>query len=147
MTSSPETSELSRRHVHFAWLGLLVFLSAGLILEALHGMKVGIYLDVANATRRLMWRLAHAHGTLLSLVNLGFALSLPYLGQFSARFLTIASRCLLGSLVLMPLGFALGGVWIHGGDPGLGVLLVPPGGLLLFVGVFLTSRAARSGTR
>ena len=35
-------------------------------------------------------------------------------------------RELLGALVLLPLGFFLGGVFIYGGDPGIGVILVPP---------------------
>ena len=33
-------------------------------------------IDVDNETRRLMWRLAHAHGTLLSLLHLVYALTL-----------------------------------------------------------------------
>ena len=32
-------------------------------------------------------------------------------------------------------GFLLGGVWIHDGDPGVGVALAPVGGLLLLIGV------------
>jgi len=35
--------------------------------------------------------------------------------------------------VLMPLGFFLGGVLNSEGDPSLGILLVPPGALLLVV--------------
>ena len=53
-----------------------------------------------------------------------------------------ASRCLLAALVLIPLGFLLGGAYTHRGDPGLGILLVPPGALCLFVAVFLTARAS-----
>ena len=45
-------------------------------------------------------------------------------------------------LILLPLGFLLGGVTLHDGDPGLGVLLVPPGGLLLLVALLLTARGA-----
>jgi hypothetical protein len=141
MTASPAPDDLVRHHLRIGWWGLLASLSAGLVLEALHGFKVGLYLDVDNETRRLMWRLAHAHGTLISLVNLAFAAALPSLGSFAPAPRTLASRCLFGALLLMPAGFALGGLWIHGGDPGLGVLLVPPGGLLLFVGVALTARA------
>jgi hypothetical protein len=46
-----------------------------------------------------------------------------------------------------PLGFFLGGVFIHGGDPGIGVILVPPGGLLLFLSVLLTARASRESAK
>ena len=68
--------DLVRRHLLFGWWSLLVFLSLGLGLETLHGFKVGWYLDVANEARRLTWTLAHAHGTLLGLIHLGFAWSL-----------------------------------------------------------------------
>ena len=49
--------------------------------------------------------------------------------------------------VLMPVGFFLGGVWIYGGDPGLGVLLVPIGAAALFVAVALTARGVSSSAR
>jgi hypothetical protein len=54
----------------------------------------------------------------------------------------LASRCFIGALVLLPLGFFLSGFFTHGGDPGIGVFLVPPGELLLIAGLFLTARAA-----
>ena len=57
--------DYARRHIRFGWWSLLVFASAGLVLESLHGFKVRAYLDTSNETRRLMWTLAHAHGTLL----------------------------------------------------------------------------------
>jgi hypothetical protein len=113
----------------------------GIVLESLHGLKLGFYLDVSNEARRLLWTLAHAHGTLLSLINLVFALTLPTIPAWPERSLHLASRCLLAGLVLMPVGFFLGGCFIHDGDPGLGVLLVPPGALLVFAAIFLTARA------
>ena len=42
----------------------------------------------------------------------------------------------------MPLGFFLGGIVTYGGDPGLGALLVPIGGIVLWVGVMLIAREA-----
>ena len=141
MTAAPSPDDLARRHLRIGWWGLLVFLSAGLVLETLHGFKVGLYLDVTSEPRRLMWRLAHAHGSLLALLNVAFGAGLPLLPAFEDGARRLASRCLAGALFLMPAGFALGGIWIHGGDPGLGVLLVPPGGILLFVAVLLTARA------
>lgn len=140
-------SQLSRRHLSFGWWALLGFLSLGLLLEALHGFKIGFYLDVSNATRRLMWTLAHAHGTLLALVNVAFALTLralPSLEERQERWPQMASSCLLGASVLLPGGFFLGGVFVYGGDPGFGTLLVPPGAALLFVAVFLTARGSRA---
>jgi len=41
----------------------------------------------------------------------------------------------------MPIGFLLGGVVIHDGDPGVGGALVPVGALLLLCGVFGAARA------
>ena len=38
-------------------------------------------------------------------------------------------------------GFLLGGIQIYGGDPGIGIVLVPLGGLLLLYGVGATARA------
>ena len=136
------TAALVRLHLRVGWWALLAFLSLGLTLESLHGFKAGLYLDVSNETRRLVWTLAHAHGALLAILNLVFAATLPAMPGFGGTPRSVASRCLLGALVLLPLGFFLGGVFVHGGDPGLGVLLVPPGGLLLFVAVLLAARGA-----
>ena len=43
-----------RKHMRIGWWSLLVFLSLGLMLEALHGFKVQWYVGADNATRRLM---------------------------------------------------------------------------------------------
>ena len=131
-----------RRHLRFGWWSLLCFLTLGIVLESLHGFKVGWYLDAAHATRRLMWTLAHAHGVLLSLVHLAFAVTLPHLSPDTVRLARLASPCLIGATFFLPGGFFLGGVVIHDGDPGLGILLVPLGALFLFVGVLLTARRA-----
>jgi hypothetical protein len=121
---------------------LLAFLSLGLILETLHGFKVGFYLDVANETRRHQWTLAHAHGTLLSLVNIVFGWTVRTLPAWQGMPQKIASRCLLGASILMPSGFLLGGAVIYGGDPGLGIFLLPIGAAMLFVAVLLTARGS-----
>jgi hypothetical protein len=142
--SSP--ADASRRHLRVGWWSLLLFLTLGLVLETLSGFKVGLYLDVSNSTRRLMWTLAHTHGTLLSVLNIAFGLSIPSAPGWKESSRVLASRCFLLALGLMPLGFFLGGVRIYGGDPGLGVLLVPPGGFLLFIAVLLTARAFGSST-
>ena len=131
-----DASKLTSRHLHWGWWGLLVFLSLGIILEALHGFKIGAYLDVGNETRRLMWTLAHAHGTMLSLIHMAFALSLPHLSSMAQRKARRMSGCLIGASILMPGGFFLGGWVTYGGDPGLGIFLLPIGAFLLFMGVF-----------
>jgi len=120
-----------------------MFVLLGLTLETLHGFKIGWYLDVSNETRRLMWTLAHTHGTLLSILNIVFGLSVPKIIDWQGSSRTLASRCMLASLFLLPTGFLLGGVFINGGDPGLGILLVPPGALLLLTGAALTALATR----
>ncbi len=131
-----------RRHLSFGWWLLLAFLTLGVSLEAMHGFKVGWYLDVANQTRRLMWTLAHAHGTVLALVHLAFAATVYMLPTWDKRLRDHASACLMASTVLLPLGFFLGGIFIQNGDPGLGILLVPLASLLLFIAVLLSARAA-----
>lgn len=129
----------------FGWWSLLFYLLLGVFLESLHGFKIGWYLDVSNEVRRLMFTLAHTHGALLSILNIVFALSIRAILGGEQERAQLAGRCLLGATLLMPLGFLIGGVFIYGGDPGLGVLLVPPGALLLVLSVFLTARLAGRG--
>jgi len=140
MTDRPESRFDDRAQLRFGWWCLLLFVTAGVALEALHGFKLPFYLDLANSTRRMLWRLGHAHGTLLSLLNIAFALTAAHLGGDATRWTTPA-RLLRAATVLMPAGFMLGGIWIHGGDPGLGVVLVGLGGLILCGAVFSTARA------
>lgn len=136
MTS--ETSErLVTRHLRAGWLGLSAFVALGLALEALHAIKAPGYLDAHHEGRRLLLRLAHAHGTLLALVNLAYALTLRA-RPGAAR--PSASATLLVGLLLVPAGFLLGGVWAEGADPGLGVLLVPVGAVALIAGGVLVAR-------
>lgn len=141
---TPETRAYARWHLRLGWWALAGWLVLGLTLEGLHGLKVGWYLDPGAETRRLLWTLAHAHGALLGLVHVAFGatvLALP-----GAGWGRLESRCLTAGALLLPLGFLLGGVVIHGGDPGLPVLLVPPGALCLAVGVVATARrASRAG--
>lgn len=139
-----ESRAFTRRHLKLGWWSLLVFLSLGIVLEALHGLKIGWYLNVSNATRRLLWTLAHAHGTLLALIHIGFALTVSALPQWNARVRGIASASLVSASILLPGGFFLGGVVIYSGDPGLGILLVPLGAVFLFAAVLLTARGTKN---
>lgn len=123
------TDRLARRHLRFGWTAVLVFAVLGLTIETLHGFKVRAYLDVSNETRRLMWTLAHAHGTLLGVVNILYGLTVSAVADWGRG--TFASRALMAAAILLPAGFFLGGVNPYGGDPGLGVLLVPAGAVLL----------------
>jgi hypothetical protein len=122
-------------HFRFGWWTLLLFACIGLTLEAMHGFKISWYLDVSNETRRLMLRLCHAHGGLLGLVHLGYGATLSALSP-SGSATVIASRALIGASALLPLGFALAGFGVQGGDPGPAIALVPVGALCLLTGLF-----------
>lgn len=136
---------VARLHLRWGWTMILLFALLGMGLEALHGFKVGWYLDVGNETRRLMFRLGHAHGTLLGLLNLGLAFTVTRLPDQPARQRMRGSRALRVASILMPGGFVAGGWVVHGGDPGLGVLLVPLGGVALIVALATTAWATRGG--
>ena len=132
--SAAEPPAWASRHVRFGWWSLLAYSTLGFVLELFHGFKIGWYLDVTNETRRLMWTLAHAHGTLLALVHiaLGYGASWFVADERTRR---IASSCLYAAAVTLPVGFFLGGVNLYSGDPGVGVVLAPIGGFLLLAGV------------
>lgn len=139
---SDSAVDYSRRHLRFGWWSLLCFLTLGFGLELLHGFKVGFYLDVSNETRRLMWTLAHAHGALLGLVHILYALCLRLFPGVAAGSQRPISSSLIGASLLLPGGFFLGGVGFYSGDPGLGILTVPVGATLLVIAVFLIARAS-----
>ena len=126
-------SEPANRNLRFGWWALLAFLSLGAVLETLQGFKIGWYLDVGNETRRLMFTLAHAHGTLLAVVNIAAGLTARKVEGFTLR--TSVSYALIWAAILLPAGFFLGGIVIYDGDPGLGVWLVPIGAALLFYSI------------
>jgi uncharacterized membrane protein len=130
---SQTTQKNADRNLRFGWWSLLIFLLFGGALETLHGFKIGWYLDVGNEMRRLMFTLAHAHGTLLALVNIAAGLTARSVARFDLR--PSISSVLIWAAILLPVGFFLGGVVTYGGDPGLGVWLVPVGAILLFYSV------------
>lgn len=140
-------TDTARRHLLIGWSAILVFLTLGALLEALHGFKIGFYLDLANATRRHLWTLAHAHGALLGILNVVFAASLRVFCPRPEAWQRSASACLFAATLLLPGGFFLGGLVIYAGDPGLGILLVPLGALLLLLGVAIALRGLASATR
>ncbi len=145
---APEAAEITAAvtfHLRFGWWCSLLFLTLGLALEAMHAYKLDLLLNVENETRREMWTLAHAHGTLLGLMHIAFAFTVQRLEAWPSKPRSIASKSLTAAALLIPIGFFLGGVTIHAGDPGLGVLLVPPGGILLVIAALLTALAATRG--
>src|SRR5438105_10359788 len=136
MRSTPRVQTIKKnadRNLRFGWWSLLVFLSLGGALETLHGFKIGWYVDVGNETRRLMFTLAHAHGTALALVNIAAGLTARNMQGFVLR--PSISLALIWAAILLPGGFLLGGIVTYDGDPGLGIWLVPIGGFLLLYGI------------
>lgn len=122
-----------RRMMKQGWIGAAVWMLLGLMLESLMAYKIPSYLG--DPLRRELLRLAHAHGALLSLVLIVAAgLANP------ARYARVALR--IGS-VLVPGGFLLSGIWHPEGDPGLAIWLVPPGAVLMILGVFAAGCSLR----
>jgi hypothetical protein len=112
------------------WIGLAFWMSFGLLLEGLIGFRSPAYL--ADPVRRELFRLAHTHGTVLSILLLIAFVFLemrsidpPAAGLWSLR---------IGA-ILMPVGFLLGGVWHYESDPGIFIFLAPLGGLAIIFGV------------
>jgi len=123
----------STRHLRFGWWALAIYVCLGIVLETMHGFKIGWYLDVGNETRRLMFTLGHFHGTMLALVNIAAGLTIRGVEGFQIK--RSVSFALLGAAVLLPGGFLLGGLGTYDGDPGTGVWLVPIGALFMLYGV------------
>ncbi len=138
-------SHLRLRHLRFGWTALLFFAALGMTLELLHGFKVGWYVDVTSETRRLMWRLAHSHGTFLALVNVVFGLCLHCTRSGKAPGRRVASACMIVSALLVPGGFFLGGLQVYSGDPSLGIMLVPLGTVALLLALGLVVRDLARG--
>jgi hypothetical protein len=121
-SATSETAPLIRQ----GWISLAAWIAFGILIEGFIGYRTPALLD--DSVRRDMFRLAHAHGTLLNLVLIAAAicarLDLVRIGRS-------ASLGLRSSVVLLPAGFLLGGIWHFKDDPGLGIFLVPVGALLL----------------
>lgn len=111
-----------------SWISLALWIAFGVLLEGFNAFRSPAFLD--DAVRRDMFRLAHAHGTLLNLVLLVAAicarLDLIRLGPKT-------SIGLRSAVVLLPAGFLFGGWWHFKDEPGLGILLVPIAAVLLLV--------------
>ncbi|MFO0974375.1 MAG: hypothetical protein U1A27_13185 [Phycisphaerae bacterium] len=127
-TSRPLGEDVLDRGLVFqGWLGIAFWMAVGLLLEGLLGYKSPTY--VADTQRRELFRLAHAHGALLNLLLVGAGLCGRY-----AKLPRAAGLSLRIGAILMPVGFLLAGVWHSEGDPGVAILLVPAGALLVIFG-------------
>jgi len=103
----------STRHLRFGWWALAIYVCLGIVLETMHGFKIGWYLDVGNEVRRLMFTLGHFHGTMLALVNIAAGLTIRSVEGF--RIKRSVSWSLIGAAILLPGGFLLGGFVAYDG--------------------------------
>lgn len=113
-----------------AWASIALWMSFGLLLESFIGYRIPSYMN--DELRRELFRLAHSHGALLNIILL--------LAAICVRLEMVpASKLALWPLrigvVLMPVGFLLGGIWHTESEPGLGIFLAPLGGVLMIFGV------------
>ena len=113
------------------WLGLAIWIALGFLLESLMAYKAPSYLG--DPHRRELFRLAHAHGTLLH----GLLVLVAICGGRELVRVTrptrFASRC---GAIVMPIGFLLAGLWHPEGDPGLFIWLVPAGAVMIIFAAF-----------
>ena len=138
--STVRRTETVKRHLRFGWWSLFVFILLGTVLEGLMGFKWTSY--VTNDTRQMLWRLAHAHGTLLGLVHIAFALTVhSAVGATPHRWI---SPSLITASILLPGGFFAGGIFTFNGDPGVGVLVVPLGASFMIAAVLLIACSFKS---
>jgi hypothetical protein len=112
------------------WIGVVFWMTLGLLLEGLLGYKIPSY--SSDPQRRELFRLAHAHGTILSLLLVLAALWLERRTLKPSRLITVPLRV---GTVLMPFGFLISGMWHFESDPGFAIWLVPVGALLSIFGV------------
>lgn len=124
------------RHLRAALVLLALFLASGLWLEAMYGLRAEGWID--DELRREFLRLGHAHGGILALLNLALAWGLERLATPPAWARKIRVAALLGA-ALVGLGFMLGGLFHGPTDPGLPVLAVPAGAMLLLSALVATA--------
>ncbi len=137
---SNESQCAGARSIRFGFWTLALFLLLGLLLEFLLGFKVESYVGVQSETRRMMWRLAHAHGTLTSVLHIVYGLTVYVLPADSSKSRKLVATCLRLGTVLLCGGFFLGGFGTVEGDPGIGIFLAPVGALALLLAIFVAAR-------
>ena len=120
------------------WLSLALWMSFGLLLESLMAYKSPAYLD--DPQRRELFRLAHAHGSLLGVVMVIAAMWARNAGARLSRLVILAVR--FGAAV-MPIGFLVAGLWHPESDPGVAIWLVPAGALPLIFGLISIALSSR----
>ena len=116
------------RHLRLSIALIAVFLAMGLWLEAMYGLRAEGWVD--DPLRREFLRLGHAHGALLGLVNVALAWGCERL-QTPAAWASKIRLAAWSGAMLVGVGFVAGGL-LHGPtDPGLPILAVPAGALMV----------------
>ena len=137
--ASDEPSKKYSRLAFQGWLSLAFWMSFGLLLESLMAYKSPAYLD--DPQRRELFRLAHAHGSLLGVV---LVIAAIWANDIAARLSRSTVTALRLGAVVLPFGFLGAGLWHPESDPGLAIWLVPAGALLLIFGVTSIALSSRS---
>jgi peptidoglycan/LPS O-acetylase OafA/YrhL len=115
-------------HLRVALAMAAAFLAMGLWLEAMIGLRAAGWVD--DPLRREFLRLGHAHGGVLSLLNIALAWGMVRLKTPEAWARRIRPAAVVGAL-LVALGFIGGALWHGPTDPGPLVLVVPAGAMML----------------
>lgn len=127
---------LPQGHLRASLWSLTGFLAMGVALEAMVGLRVGALVD--DPLRREFFRLGHAHGGLLALLNVALGWALERLATPHDWAVRIRLAAWSGAM-LVGLGFVGGGLWHGPTDPGPPVLLVPAGALMLLASLVATA--------
>jgi len=139
--AAADAGTYAARHIRLGLWALVVYTALGFGLEVLHAFKTQAYVSLSNETRRLMWTLAHSHGTLVAVVNVAYGLCLRT-GLIGGSRVRGTWLLLASATILLPLGFFLGGMQFYSGDPGVGAALVPIGAAALIGGLVLAAMSA-----
>jgi hypothetical protein len=126
MSSEEPSADSGAGLLRQGWVSLALWLAFGILLEGFNAFRSPAYMD--DTVRRDMFRLAHAHGTLMNIVLLVAAICVRI---DLIRLTRMTSLGLRSSILLLPSGFLLGGIWHFKNEPGLGIFLVPVGAVIL----------------
>ena len=142
-STEPATNErrpVAREYFSLAsqgWFSLAVFMTFGLLFEGLIGYRSPPYLN--DPIRRELFRLAHFHGTALSLL---LVVADMYLRSRDFEIPRAAALSLRIGAIVMPLGFLFGGMSTTETDPHFSIILSPIGGVMLIFAVIAIALAS-----
>lgn len=120
-----------------AWASIAAWMSFGLLLEGLIGYRIPGYVN--DEMRRELFRLAHSHGALLNIILLLVVICVRMQIVTASK---IALWALRIGVIMMPVGFMLGGIWHTESEPGIGIFLAPLGGIMVIFGVISVAISA-----